>query len=249
MGGKDVPQDVETLKSIIDQSEQIVFFTGAGISVASGIPDFRSIGGLYDTVAKHGYEPEYLLSSDYLQQDPEGFIDFCYQYLLHADKAPNIVHRWIAELEENQQSLGVITQNIDGLHSDAGNKHVDELHGTLNRFYCMNCNEQYTKAYVLEHQLRHCETCGGYIRPDIVLYGEMLDQATILSALQKIQQADTMIVLGSSLVVQPMTGLISNFEGQNLVIINKDVTPYDRNADLVIHDDMVSVVETLQQLD
>lgn len=238
---------IKELKEIIDKSKKIVFFTGAGISVASGIPDFRSVGGLYDEISKNGYTPEYLLSDDYLKSDPSGFINFCHQYLLFADKKPNVVHRWIAQLEQDKRSLGVITQNIDGLHSDANSRHVDELHGTLNRFYCINCNHHYTKADVITKDLRVCEICSNPIRPDIVLYGEMLDQGTLFNALHKIKTADTLIVLGSSLVVQPAAGLVSNFEGENLVIINKDTTPYDQHTKLVINEDMVTIVEMLNR--
>lgn len=237
---------IEQLKEIINESNKITFFTGAGISVASGIPDFRSIGGLYDEISKKGLSPEYLLSTEYFQNDPDGFINFCHEYLLFADKKPNIVHDWIVELENEGKSLGVITQNIDGLHTDAGSEEVDELHGTLNRFYCIECDQDYSKSEVIEKNLRHCENCGGPIRPDIVLYGEMLNQSTIFSALNKIREADTLVVLGSSLVVQPAAGLISNFEGKNLVIINLDSTPYDHDADLVIHEDMVKVIEALK---
>ncbi|MCG7338875.1 NAD-dependent protein deacylase [Staphylococcus sp. ACRSN] len=240
---------IKKLKDIIERSNKIVFFTGAGISVASGIPDFRSVGGLYDEIAKNGYSPEYLLSDDYLNSDPEGFINFCHQYLLFADKKPNSVHQWIAQLEQAQRSLGVITQNIDGLHADAGSTHVDELHGTLNRFYCINCNHNYLKTDVITKELRVCETCGSPIRPDIVLYGEMLNQGTIFNALHKIKTADTLVVLGSSLVVQPAAGLISNFEGENLIIINRDATPYDNDANLVINDDMVTVINKLKELE
>ena len=141
----------------------------------------------------------------------------------------------------------MITQNIDGLHEDAGSKHIDEIHGTLNRFYCINCGKEYTKSYVMEHKLRYCENCGDVIRPDIVLYGEMLDQPTVFRALDKIQKADTVIVLGSSLVVQPAAGFISNFTGDNLVIINRDATPYDRQASLVIHNDMTEVVDEVMK--
>ncbi|HCW7745190.1 TPA: NAD-dependent protein deacylase [Staphylococcus aureus] len=237
--------DLVTLKHILDQSNRIAFFTGAGVSVASGVPDFRSMGGLFDEISKDGLSPEYLLSRDYLEDDPEGFINFCHKRLLFVDTKPNIVHDWIAKLEHNQKSLGVITQNIDGLYSDAGSQHVDELHGTLNRFYCNACHKSYTKSDVIDRNLKHCDVCGGAIRPDIVLYGEMLDQPTIIRALNKIEHADTLVVLGSSLVVQPAAGLISNFKGDNLIIINKDRTPYDSDATLVIHDDMVSVVKTL----
>ncbi|ELP8732063.1 NAD-dependent protein deacylase [Staphylococcus pseudintermedius] len=236
---------IDQLKHIIDHSERIVFFTSAGVSVASGVPDFRSMGGLFDEISKEGYSPEYLLSTDYLEDDPIGFMRFCHKRLLLEDKLPNPVHKWIAELEQRQHSLGVITQNIDGLHSDAGSQHVDELHGTLNRFYCPNCQQQYTKNEVMTHQLIQCQQCGHVIRPDIVLYGETLDQTTMSNALQKITHADTLIVLGSSLVVQPAAGLISHFQGGHLVIINKDTTPYDQQANLVIHNDMVSIVEEL----
>ncbi len=242
-------ENIAQLKTIINQSHKIVFFTGAGVSVASGIPDFRSIGGLYDEISKKGYSPEYLLSSDYLHSDPIGFMDFCHQYLLFADKAPNPVHQWIAQLEKKKRSLGVITQNIDGLHTDAGSHHVDELHGTLNRFYTVEGNETYTKEEVIAQNLYRSNSNGSPIRPDIVLYGEALDQSTLLNAIFKIKAADTLVVLGSSLVVQPAAGLISEFEGENLVIINRDSTPYDSRANLVIHDDMVGVIEALQQLD
>lgn len=234
---------IEQLKEIVDKSNRIVFFTGAGVSVASGIPDFRSMGGLFDEISKDGYSPEYLLSIDHLNDDKESFIDFYHKRLLVADKKTNVVHEWIATLEKEGKSLGVITQNIDGLHEDAGSENVDEIHGTLNRFYCISCNEQYSKSYVMKHELRYCEKCGDVIRPDIVLYGEMLDQPTVFRALDKIQKADTVIVLGSSLVVQPAAGFISNFTGDNLVIINRDSTPYDRDASLVINDDMTDVVQ------
>lgn len=237
--------EIQRLKEMIEESEKIVFFTGAGVSVASGIPDFRSMGGLFDEISKDGQSPEYLLSVDHLNDDKESFIDFYHKRLLIADKKPNIVHQWIAELEHEGQSLGVITQNIDGLHTDAGSQHVDELHGTLNRFYCINCYNEYSKSQVMDNHIRYCEKCGQIIRPDIVLYGEMLNQNTVFKALEKIQNADTLVVLGSSLVVQPAAGFVSEFKGDNLVIINRDHTPYDQSADLVIHDDMTEVDENV----
>lgn len=237
--------EIQRLKEMIEESEKIVFFTGAGVSVASGIPDFRSMGGLFYEISKDGQSPEYLLSVDHLNDDKESFIDFYHKRLLIADKKPNIVHQWIAELEHEGQSLGVITQNIDGLHTDAGSQHVDELHGTLNRFYCINCYNEYSKSQVMDNHIRYCEKCGQIIRPDIVLYGEMLNQNTVFKALEKIQNADTLVVLGSSLVVQPAAGFVSEFKGDNLVIINRDHTPYDQSADLVIHDDMTEVVENV----
>lgn len=239
--------EIQRLREMIEESEKIVFFTGAGVSVASGIPDFRSMGGLFDEISKDGQSPEYLLSVDHLNDDKESFIDFYHKRLLIADKKPNIVHQWIAELEHEGQSLGVITQNIDGLHTDAGSQHVDELHGTLNRFYCINCYNEYSKSQVMDNHIRYCEKCGQIIQPDIVLYGEMLNQNTVFKALEKIQKADTLIVLGSSLVVQPAAGFVSEFKGDNLVIINRDHTPYDQSADLVIHDDMTEVVENVMK--
>jgi len=238
---------IEQFKNIIENSNKITFFTGAGVSVASGVPDFRSMGGLFDEISKDGYSPEYLLSTNYLQDNPKGFVDFYHKRLLLVDKQPNLVHQWIAQLEQDKRSLGVITQNIDGLHADAGSSNIDELHGTLNRFYCIDCHKQYSKNEVMTQNIRQCDICGNPIRPDIVLYGEMLNQNTISRAINKIQEADTLVVLGSSLVVQPAAGLISYFEGQNLIIINKDTTPYDSDADLVINDDMVSVVEAVSR--
>lgn len=143
------------------------------------------MGGLFDEISKDGQSPEYLLSVDHLNDDKESFIDFYHKRLLIADKKPNIVHQWIAELEHEGQSLGVITQNIDGLHTDAGSQHVDELHGTLNRFYCINCYNEYSKSQVMDNHIRYCEKCGQIIRPDIVLYGEMLNQNTVFKALEK----------------------------------------------------------------
>ncbi|MCG3399601.1 NAD-dependent protein deacylase [Staphylococcus massiliensis] len=241
--------NIEKLKEIVDDSKKITFFTGAGVSVASGIPDFRSMGGLFDEISKDGYSPEYLLSSNYLQDDPEGFTNFYHKRLLLSDKKPNVVHDWMAQLEKEGRSLGVITQNIDGLDADAGSQNIDELHGTLNRFYCISCHKEYEKSYVIEQDLRQCEACGSPIRPDIVLYGEMLNQGTVMNAISKISEADTLIVLGSSLIVQPAAGLISNFQGKHLVIINKAETPYDTQADLVIHDDMAEVVSALRDVE
>lgn len=238
---------ITQLKEIVDQSERLVFFTGAGVSVASGIPDFRSVGGINDKLEKEGLSPEYLLSCNYFEDDPIGFMQFVHDRLLFADKTPNLIHQWIAELENEGKALGVITQNIDGLHSDAGSQHVDELHGTLNRFYCNDCNKHFTKSEIIEDQLMRCPSCDGALRPDIVLYGEMLNQSTIANAINKITQADTLVVLGTSLIVQPAAGLVSQFNGKQLVIVNRDQTPYDRSASLVIHEDMTEVVEQLKQ--
>lgn len=242
--------DTKTIKfyESIWKSKRIVFFTGAGVSVASGIPDFRSMGGLFDEISKDGHSPEYLLSHQHLLDDKESFANFYRKRLLLADKSPNIVHWFMAELEREGKSLGVVTQNIDGLHRDAGSVNVDELHGSLNDFYCILCHRDYDKATVLNEDLKYCETCGDVLRPDIVLYGEMLDEDTVLSAIEKISSADMLIVMGSSLVVHPAASFINYFNGEHLVIINKDKTPFDSEASLVFNTDMVEVIEKIKAL-
>lgn len=238
--------DLRRFKDIMEEGRRIVFFTGAGVSVKSGIPDFRSMGGLFDEISKEGYSPEYLLSVDHLNDNPESFINFYRKRLLLADKSPNIVHEYIAALEEDGRSSGVITQNIDGLHTDAGGKNVDELHGTLNRFYCTVCRRQFTKETVMDNDLEHC-SCGGVLRPDIVLYGEVLNEQAIFSAIDKISNADVLVVLGSSLVVNPAAALTSYFNGDHFIIINKDPTPFDQEATLVFNRDMTEIIEAIQQ--
>lgn len=237
-------QQYQQLSDIISESHNIVFFTGAGVSVASGIPDFRSMGGLFDEISGDGHSPEYLLSINHLEDDPDSFINFYKKRLLLADKSPNTVHEFIAGLEQSGRSTGVITQNIDGLHRDAGSENVDELHGSLNEFYCIECNKTYHKIEVMNNDISYCE-CGGAVRPDIVLYGETLNELTVLSAMSKLQAADTLIVLGTSLVVNPAAYLTTYFSGKNFVIINKDETPFDSEANLVINDDMTDVINTI----
>lgn len=232
----------------LKKSKRIVFFTGAGVSVASGIPDFRSMGGLFDEILKDGFSPEYLLSHQHLVDNKESFANFYHKRLLLADKSPNIVHRFMAELEQKGQSLGVVTQNIDGLHRDAGSKNVDELHGSLNDFYCIECREPFTKTTVISENLKYCTKCGDVLRPDIVLYGEMLDELIVLSAIDKISNADMLIVMGSSLVVHPAASFINYFNGRDLVILNKDKTPFDSEASFVFNMDMVKIIEKIYEL-
>ena len=237
-------QQYQQLSDIISDSDNIVFFTGAGVSVASGIPDFRSMGGLFDEISGDGYSPEYLLSINHLEDDPDSFINFYKKRLLLADKSPNTVHEFISRLEQYGKSGGVITQNIDGLHRDAGSKNVDELHGSLNEFYCIECKKTYHKTEMMNNDISHCE-CGGVVRPNIVLYGETLNELTVLSAMSKLQAADTLIVLGTSLVVNPAAYLTTYFNGENFVIINQDETPFDGDASLVINDDMTDVINAI----
>src|SRR5699024_7684631 len=178
--------------------------------------------------------------------DPESFISFYRKRLLIADKSPNIVHEYIARMEEAGKSPGVITQNIDGLHKDAGSRNIDELHGSLSRFYCTSCNRQFKKETILSEDLTHC-SCGGVLRPNIVLYGEMLDEKTVISAIDKISRADALVVLCSSLVVNPAASMVDYFNGENFIIINNDETPFDQKATLVFNKDMTEIIETIQQ--
>ncbi len=226
---------IKQLQEIIDSSKHIVFFSGAGVSVDSGIPDFRSQDGLYNQ--EYDYPPEEIISHHFYIQYPEEFYRFYRNKMLYLDAKPNIVHETIAKLEEKGKCLGVVTQNIDGLHQKAGSKKVYELHGSVLRNYCTNCNSFYDAKYIKDHTpLPLCEKCGHIIKPDVVLYEEGLNHAVVSGAIAAIQSADTLIVLGTSLVVYPAAGLLQYFHGKNLVLINRDATPYDSQCDLCIHD-------------
>jgi len=224
---------IASLQTIIDQAKHIVFFTGAGVSTDSGIPDFRSTNGLYNQTYK--YPPEEIISHSFFEENPEEFFRFYKDRMLYLDAQPNEVHRFIAECEKKEKSLGVVTQNIDGLHQKAGSKHVYELHGSVLRNYCMDCSTFYSAEYIKNSEgVPRCQKCGGIIKPDVVLYEEGLSQAVVEGAVAAIQSADVMIVLGTSLVVYPAAGLIRYFSGRHLVLINRDATPYDSDADLLI---------------
>ncbi|MDD7086674.1 MAG: NAD-dependent protein deacylase [Lachnospiraceae bacterium] len=224
---------IASLQTIIDQAKHIVFFTGAGVSTDSGIPDFRSTNGLYNQTYR--YPPEEIISHSFFEENPEEFFRFYKDRMLYLDAQPNEVHRFIAECEKKGKSLGVVTQNIDGLHQKAGSKHVYELHGSVLRNYCMDCSTFYSAEYIKNSEgVPRCQKCGGIIKPDVVLYEEGLSQAVVEGAVAAIQSADVMIVLGTSLVVYPAAGLIRYFSGRHLVLINRDATPYDSNADLLI---------------
>ncbi|MDD6599735.1 MAG: NAD-dependent protein deacylase [Galactobacillus timonensis] len=224
---------IASLQTIIDQAKHIVFFTGAGVSTDSGIPDFRSTNGLYNQTYR--YPPEEIISHSFFEENPEEFFRFYKDRMLYLDAQPNEVHRFIAECEKKGKSLGVVTQNIDGLHQKAGSKHVYELHGSVLRNYCMDCSTFYSAEYIKNSEgIPRCQKCGGIIKPDVVLYEEGLSQAVVEGAVAAIQSADVMIVLGTSLVVYPAAGLIRYFSGRHLVLINRDATPYDSDADLLI---------------
>lgn len=233
-------EKIRQLQTIIDEASHIVFFTGAGVSTGSGIPDFRSQDGLYNQ--KYDVPPEEVISHHYFVQNPEGFYRFYKDRMIYPDAKPNSVHRFIAECEKKHKSLGVVTQNIDGLHQLAGSKNVYELHGSVLRNYCEDCCAFYPVETIIESDgIPHCPKCGGIIKPDVVLYEEGLSDAVVNGAVAAIQSADVLIVLGTSLVVYPAAGLLRFFGGKHLVLINRDATPYDKAADLVINDTFENV--------
>ena len=234
---------MKTLQRIVDESKSIVFFGGAGVSTESGIPDFRSPDGLYNQ--KYDVPPEELLSHEYFFSHTEKFFEFYREKMLCLDAKPNKAHLKLAELERAGKLTAVITQNIDGLHTAAGSKTVYELHGSVHRNYCLKCGESYSAEYMLHSEgIPHCE-CGGIIKPDVVLYGENLDDRTVTGALSAIEQCDTLIIGGTSLTVYPAAGFIRYFNGNNLVLINMSSTPYDNKADLSIHDKVGEVLDKI----
>ena len=223
---------VEQLKSWIGESGNIVFFGGAGVSTESGIPDFRSVDGLYNQ--QYDYPPETIISHSFYRRNPEEFYRFYKNRMLFPDAAPNAAHLALARLEQSGKLRAVITQNIDGLHQAAGSKNVLELHGSVHRNYCTRCGKFYSLKEIMEMDgVPHCE-CGGVIKPDVVLYEEGLDQGVLQMAVSAIRHADVLIIGGTSLTVYPAAGLIDYYQGNKLVLINKSVTPLDDRADLVI---------------
>ena len=238
----------ERLREIIDNSDNIVFFGGAGVSTESNIPDFRSESGLYNAQQKYGRSPEEMLSHSFFVRYTDTFFDYYKNNLIYRDAQPNKAHRALARLEEEGKLKAVITQNIDGLHQKAGSRNVFELHGSVLRNYCMDCGEFYDLDYIMDEAncdggIPKCKKCGGTVKPDVVLYEEALDDDCMMGAIRAIQQADTLIIGGTSLVVYPAAGLIRYFGGNNLVLINKQATPYDSKADLVINDSIGKVMD------
>ena len=230
----------EQLQQWITESENIVFFGGAGVSTESGIPDFRSVDGLYHQ--KYDYPPETILSHTFFMENPEEFYRFHRDKMICTEAKPNITHLKLAELERVGKLRAVVTQNIDGLHQMAGSQTVYELHGSVHRNYCMRCRQFYDASYISESEgVPTCKVCGGTIKPDVVLYEEGLGQETVEASVLAINRADMLIVGGTSLVVYPAAGLINYYRGNKLVLINRDATPYDRKADLVIHDSLGTV--------
>lgn len=230
-------------KQIVEQSNNIVFFGGAGVSTESGIPDFRSKDGLYNQ--KYKYPPELILSHTFFMNNTKEFYEFYREKMNSLKYEPNITHVKLAELEKAGKLKTVVTQNIDGLHQKAGSKTVYELHGSVLRNYCMKCNKFYDAQYVFESEGIPTCSCGGIIKPDVVLYEEGLDDETVKNSIIAIQNADLLIVGGTSLTVYPASSLINYFKGKYLVLINRDTTPLDNMANLVINDSLGNVFKNI----
>ena len=235
--------ELDKLYKVIEESENIVFFGGAGVSTESGIPDFRSVDGLYNQ--KYDYPPETILSHSFFMKKTEEFYRFYRDKMLVENVKPNPAHLALAKLEKMGKLKAVITQNIDGLHSDAGSKIVYELHGSVLRNYCMKCGKSYEVSVIMESEgIPRCD-CGGIIKPDVVLYEEGLNDENLDGSINSIMAADTLIIAGTSLTVYPAAGLVRYFSGNNLILINRDATPMDREADIVIHDSVGKVLGKL----
>lgn len=234
---------IEVLKELVEKSSNVVFFGGAGVSTESGIPDFRSTDGLYHQ--EYDYPPETILSHSFFMRNPEEFYRFYKNKMLCLTAKPNAAHKKLAELEDAGKLKAVVTQNIDGLHQAAGSREVLELHGSVHRNYCMKCKAFYDGEYMRNARgIPTCQ-CGGMIKPDVVLYEEGLDNEILRSSIRYISRADVLIIGGTSLVVYPAAGLIDYYRGNKLVVINKSVTPQDKNADLVVQG---SIGEILSQI-
>ena len=235
---------METLQRWVDESSSIVFFGGAGVSTESGLPDFRSVDGLYHQ--NYAEPPETILSHSYFMHNTEGFYRFYREKMLFPDAQPNEAHQKLAQLEAAGKLAAVVTQNIDGLHQKAGSKTVYELHGSVSRNYCTRCGRFYTLEEVMAAEgVPRC-ACGGVIKPDVVLYEEALDEDTVAGAVRAIRRADLLIVAGTSLVVYPAAGLIRYYRGDKLVLINLQPTPADGIANLVIHDKVGRVLKEIR---
>lgn len=239
----------EELKKIIDTSKNTVLFTGAGISCPSGIPDFRSADGLYNEKGG-GYSPEQIISHSFFVAHPKEFYEFYKSKMVYPKAKPNAAHRYFAKLEEEGKLSAIVTQNIDGLHQAAGSKNVLEFHGSVHRNHCMRCGKFFDVNYVMNSSgAPKCDKCGGLVKPDVVLYEEGIDADVFEKSVAAIENAQTVIVVGTSLAVYPAAGLLTGFRGENLVLVNKQATPFDRYATLVFNEDVVNVVKRLESMD
>ena len=234
---------LDTLKTWVDEARSIVFFGGAGVSTESGIPDFRSVDGLYNQ--KFKYPPETIISHSFFERKPEEFFEFYKEKMLPLGFEPNVTHKVLARWEQEGRLLAVVTQNIDGLHQKAGSKNVLELHGSVLRNYCVRCHKSYSAEFVKHSKGVPLCDCGGIVKPDVVLYEESLDENVMYRAAKAIAAADLLIVAGTSLTVWPAAGMIRYYRGRRLVLINRDATPYDSEADLVLHEKLGDVFREL----
>ena len=239
-------QKVAELNRIIRECKHIVFFGGAGVSTESGIPDFRSTDGLYNQT--YQYPPEEIISHSFFEANTEEFYRFYKDRMIYEDAKPNITHLTLAKMEKAGKLKAVVTQNIDGLHQLAGSENVIELHGSVLRNYCTRCRKFYPVDYIMKADgVPHCEKCGAIVKPDVVLYEEGLNEDDLTNAVKAIAEADMLIIGGTSLVVWPAAGLIRYYNGNRLVLINRDETPYDRKADLVLHESLGKVFTAIDQ--
>lgn len=234
------------LAKIIGISSNIVFFGGAGMSTESGIPDFRSADGIYNQKLDKRFSPEEMVSHTFLMRHPEEFFEFLFTKMIFLEATPNNGHKALAELESRGKLQAVVTQNIDGLHQKAGSEEVHELHGTIMRWYCMDCGRSYSLDFALQEKVKgrvpQCAHCGGVVRPDVVLYEESLNELVLEDAVRAIRKADTLIVGGTSLAVYPAAGLLDYFRGDNLVVVNKTATKADTSANLLIRESIGKVL-------
>ena len=237
----------DELKKMINESHSIVVFTGAGISVPSGIPDFRSADGIYNQKTKIKASPEDIISHSFFVSNTEDFYEFYKDKMCYPKAEPNAAHKYFANLEKKGKNVIVVTQNIDGLHQKAGSKYVYELHGTIHQNFCMKCGRLFGLDYVMNSKgVPHCDKCGGIVKPNVVLYEEGLDEETIQRSISAIMTCDMMIIIGTSLRVYPAAGFIRYFRGRYLVVINKDSTSYDSNCDLVFNEDVINVINNIK---
>ncbi len=238
--------DIERLKKIINNSKRIVIFSGAGLSTNSGIPDFRSANGLYNQKTKYVASPEEIISHSFFLSNTEDFFEFYFSKMVYPNALPNSAHKYFAKLEKEGKVSSVITQNIDDLHQMAGSKNVIELHGSVKRNYCMRCHKYYDIKDLTLSGVPKC-SCGGIIKPDVVLYEESLNGNDIRRTIDEISNADTMIIVGTSLTVYPAADFVRYFKGDNLILLNKSHTQYDSMASIAIHDDIKNVIEELEK--
>ena len=239
-------KNLETLKRWVEESERIVFFGGAGVSTESGIPDFRSVDGLYNQ--KFEYPPERIISHSFYLADPAYFFRFYREKMMPLGFEPNVTHHNLAQWEQEGKLLGVVTQNIDGLHQKAGSKKVYELHGSVLRNYCVKCGKFHNAEFVKNSTDVPLCSCGAIVKPDVVLYEESLNGDTLEQSVDVISKADLLLVAGTSLTVYPAAGLVNYYQGNRLVLINRDETPYDHQANLVLHQKLGDVFEALSDV-